>query len=86
MLHGEHVLMDESVSLVYYESIKRELKVRPIYECWCNERRLSAMSGLASNPANREIASSSGASEHRDIFFFGFFSIFFLEKTLNNMI
>jgi hypothetical protein len=35
------------------------------------------MSGLASNPANREIASSSGASEHQDIFFFDFFSIFF---------
>jgi hypothetical protein len=39
--------------------------------------RLSVMSGLASNPANREIASSSGASEHQDIFFFDFFSIFF---------
>jgi hypothetical protein len=37
---------------------------------------LSVMSGLASNPANREIASSSGASEHQDIFF-PFFSIFF---------
>jgi hypothetical protein len=35
------------------------------------------MSGLASNPANREIASSSGASEHQDIFFFDFFKIFF---------
>jgi hypothetical protein len=23
---------------VYYESIKRELKIRPIYECWCDER------------------------------------------------
>jgi hypothetical protein len=39
--------------------------------------RLSLTSGLASNPANREIASSSGASEHQDIFFFDFFSIFF---------
>jgi ElaB/YqjD/DUF883 family membrane-anchored ribosome-binding protein len=38
---------------------------------------LSLTSGLASNPANREIASSSGASEHQDIFFFDFFSIFF---------
>jgi len=35
------------------------------------------MSGLASNPANREIASSSGASEHQDIFFFDFFQFFF---------
>ncbi len=24
--------------LVYYESIKRELKTRPIYECRCDER------------------------------------------------
>jgi hypothetical protein len=39
--------------------------------------RLSGTSGLASNPANREIASSSGASVHQDILFFRFFSIFF---------
>jgi hypothetical protein len=24
--------------IVYYESIKRELKTRPIYECRCDER------------------------------------------------
>jgi hypothetical protein len=24
--------------VVYYESIKRELKIRPIYECRCDER------------------------------------------------
>ena len=47
---------------------------------------LSGTSGLASNPANREIASSSGASEHQDIFFSDFFSIFFLKKTWKNMI
>jgi len=41
------------------------------------EQGLSLTSGLASNPANREIASSSGASEHQDIFFFDFFSFFF---------
>ena len=23
---------------IYYESIKRELKIRPIYECRCDER------------------------------------------------
>ncbi len=40
-------------------------------------QRLSVMSGLASNPANREIASSSGASEHQDIFFSRFFFNFF---------
>jgi hypothetical protein len=27
-----------SLSVVYYESRKRELKTRPIYECQCNER------------------------------------------------
>ena len=26
------------VRVVYYESIKRELKTRPIYECRCDER------------------------------------------------
>ncbi len=24
--------------MVYYESIKRELKIKPIYECRCDER------------------------------------------------
>jgi hypothetical protein len=41
------------------------------------------MSGLASNPANREIASSSGASEHQDIFFSRFFFNFFSKKLEN---
>ena len=27
-----------NVLVVYYESIKRELKTRPIYECQCDER------------------------------------------------
>jgi hypothetical protein len=27
----------EQYSVVYYESIKRELKTRPIYECRCDE-------------------------------------------------
>jgi hypothetical protein len=26
------------MSLVYYESIKREVKTRPIYDCRCDER------------------------------------------------
>ena len=26
------------VFVVYYESIKRELQIRPIYECRCDER------------------------------------------------
>jgi hypothetical protein len=43
------------------------------------------MSGLASNPANKEIASSSGASEHQDIFFFDFFSTFFLLHFLQKL-
>jgi len=25
-------------NVVYYESIKRELKIKPIYECRCDER------------------------------------------------
>jgi hypothetical protein len=41
---------------------------------------LSGTSGLASNPANREIASSFGASEYQDIFFAIFFQFFFLKK------
>jgi hypothetical protein len=35
------------------------------------------MSGLGRNPGNREIASSSGASGHQDIFFSIFFQFFF---------
>ncbi len=26
------------IFLFFYESRKRELKTRPIYECWCDER------------------------------------------------
>jgi hypothetical protein len=26
------------IFVVYYESMKRELKIRPIYECRCDER------------------------------------------------
>jgi hypothetical protein len=28
------------VRVVYYESIKRELKIRCIYECRCDERKI----------------------------------------------
>jgi len=28
----------EKETIVYYESIKRELKIKPIYECRCDER------------------------------------------------
>jgi hypothetical protein len=47
------------------------------------EASLSVTSGSVSNPANWEIASSSGASEHQDIFLpvvFQFFSLQKLEK------
>jgi hypothetical protein len=27
-----------TIKFVYYELIKRELKIRPIYECRCDER------------------------------------------------
>ena len=36
-LHVSHAL-SHSVCEVYYESIKRELKIRGIYECRCDER------------------------------------------------
>jgi hypothetical protein len=26
------------LSVVYYESMKRKIKIKPIYECRCNER------------------------------------------------
>jgi hypothetical protein len=47
------------------------------------EYRLSDTSGLPSNPANRDIFSSSGVSEHQGIFFLDFFAIFF-SKNLKN--
>ena len=25
-------------TIVYYESMKRKLKIKPIYECWCDGR------------------------------------------------
>jgi hypothetical protein len=31
-------VMGECVCVVYYESIKRELKIKPIDECRCDER------------------------------------------------
>ena len=44
--------------------------------------RLSGTSGLASNPANRQIASSSGASaEHHKKKILDFFYFFFSKKT-----
>jgi hypothetical protein len=35
---GLELVLDENLSIVYYESIKREVKTRPIYECRCDER------------------------------------------------
>ena len=31
-------LFEATKTVVYYESIKRELKIKPIYECRCDER------------------------------------------------
>ena len=42
-----------------------------------SHRRLSVMSGLSSNPANREIASSSGRLSTKTFFFSIFFQFFF---------
>jgi hypothetical protein len=32
------ILGDEAFCVVYYESINREVKIKPIYECRCDER------------------------------------------------
>jgi len=34
----DHKTVHRSEHFVYYESIKREIKIRPIYECRCDER------------------------------------------------
>ena len=36
--HMEEGSMRIVETVVYYESIKRELKTKPIYECLCDER------------------------------------------------
>jgi hypothetical protein len=39
VLSSHSVCLDgDLVTVVYYESIKRELKIKPIYECLCDER------------------------------------------------
>ena len=35
---GKEKTLTVSEAIVYYESIKRELKIRPICECRCDER------------------------------------------------
>ncbi len=45
-----------------------------------DDEGLSGTSGLASNPANREIASSSGRLSTKTFFFSIFFNFFFLKK------
>ena len=37
-LLAEEELHEDLVLVVYYESIKRELKTRPIYDCRCDEK------------------------------------------------
>ena len=37
-LRVSHTLGWSWIVVVYYESIKRELKIKPIYECRCDER------------------------------------------------
>jgi len=38
ILYEKHPTCASVQEIVYYESIKRELKTRPIYECRCDER------------------------------------------------
>jgi hypothetical protein len=46
---GTHIIRGSGLSLcqdrgvVYYESIKRDLKTRPIYECRCDERLITTV-------------------------------------------
>ena len=61
-----------NTELLTTSTFRDPLDISSLHPTW-----LSLTSGLASNPANREIASSSGASEHQDIFFFDFFQFFF---------
>jgi hypothetical protein len=61
------------------------LDLHIVHERWGSSSRLSVTSGLASNPANKEIASSSGASVHQDILFFRFFFPKNLEKILKKL-
>jgi hypothetical protein len=35
---GSLVFIYPRVDVVYYESMKRKIKIKPIYECWCNGR------------------------------------------------
>jgi hypothetical protein len=74
---GSIILAEEDLVVARY-NVAYDRERLPFLQ---KEPGLSGTSGLASNPANREIASSSGASEHQDIFFFDFFSIFFPQKT-----
>jgi hypothetical protein len=42
----------KGIVLIYYEWMKRELKIRPIYECRCDERlntKVGESTGLAHN-------------------------------------
>jgi hypothetical protein len=39
-------IFSEGFIFVYYESIKRELKIRPIYECRCDERLQTKVKGI----------------------------------------
>jgi len=48
--------------VVYYESIKRELKIKPIYECRCDER-LQTILKIMTSLTNEKFASVKGECE-----------------------
>jgi hypothetical protein len=75
---------EASISSIYSKLAMRTFDVY-VNILKCMYRMLSVMSGLASNPANREIASSSGRRSTKtffsSIFFQFFFSFIFSKKT-----
>jgi hypothetical protein len=50
--------------VVYYESIKRELKRRPIHECRCSERLKTKVEGYT--PHIHWVPRGTGTPKHRD--------------------
>jgi hypothetical protein len=61
----------ETTIVVYYESINRELKIKPIYECRCDER-------LQTNTKRFTRLSYTGlVNRLAEVFFLHIFSFFF---------
>jgi hypothetical protein len=81
MFHGDHVRIKDEEShhrcglmcqlVVYYQSIKRELKTRPIYECRCDGRLKTKAEVLQPGRKKTEKMGDENITEHtvrRDFF------------------